>query len=296
MTPAKTSTGGFPIGFRRVGSNWQKNPESLAHWAVNHRFGFVDVSKQDAAADLAILSRAGLRAGSADLLDGDGYRAMIAPDSATRREAITATRSHIETCAAAGASIFFAVTIPADAQMPRKQNFDYVVESYAALIPALERTDSRVVIEGWPGPGAVCCTPETYRAFFREVGSDRFGVNYDPSHLLRMGVDPLRFLKEFADRVHHVHAKDTAISDECLYEFGHEQPATFAKPHGWGGAVWRYTVPGHGRTDWTGTFRMLKETGFAGLVSIELEDENFNGTEAGEQRGLITSREFLENC
>lgn len=296
MTPAKTSTGAFLIGFRRVGSEWQKNPEALARWTTENRFGFVDVGKKDAAADLAKLSQAGLPAGSADLLDGEGFRAMIAPDSASRREMIAATQSHIEECAAAGASVFFTVTIPADKMLPRNQNFDYLVESYAALIPALERTDSRVVIEGWPGPGAVCCTPETYRAFFREVGSDRFGVNYDPSHLLRMGIDPLRFLKEFAGRVYHVHAKDTALSSEDLYEFGHEQPATFTKGHGWGGAVWRYTLPGHGQTDWIETFRVLKRTGFAGLVSIELEDENFNGTEAGEQRGLIKSREFLEGC
>ena len=296
MTPAKTSPGGFSIGFRRVRSKWQNRPETLARWAVENRFGFVDVGKNDAAGDLAALSQGGLRPGSVDLLEGTDYDAMIAPDSAARQNIIAATWTHIETCAAAGASIFFTVTIPADKQLPRKQNFGYLVESFAALIPTLERTGSRVVIEGWPGPGAVCCTPETYRAFFREVDSDRFGVNYDPSHLSRMGIDPLRFLEEFADRVHHVHAKDTAISSEELYEFGHEQPATFAKGHGWGGTAWRYTLPGHGQTDWTETFHLLRSRDFSGLVSIELEDENFNGTEAGERRGLIEARDFLENC
>ncbi len=294
MTSAKTLTGGFSIGFRRVRSEWQKNPAILARWAVENRFGFVDVGKNDAAADLAALSQSGLRPGSVDLLAGSDYDMMIAPDSASRREIIAATGAHIETSAGAGATIFFTVTIPVDKALPRKQNFEYLVESFAALIPTLERTGSHVAIEGWPGPGAVCCTPETYRAFFREIGSDRFGVNYDPSHLRRMGIDPLRFLKEFADRVYHVHAKDTAISSEDLYEFGHEQPATFAQAHGWGGTAWRYTLPGHGQTDWTGIFRLLKDTGYSGLVSIELEDENFNGTEAGERRGLIESRDFLE--
>ena len=221
---------------------------------------------------------------------------MIAPDSAGRRDAIAATGEHIEACAAAGVSVFFTVTLPADKELPRRQNFDYLVESYGALIPALDRANARVVLEGWPGPGALCCTPETYRAFFKEVRSERFGVNYDPSHLLRMGIDPLRFLKEFAGRVYHVHAKDTALSGEDLYEYGHEQPATFFKGHGWGGTAWRYTLPGHGQTDWIETLRLLENTGFDGLVSIELEDENFSGTEAGEQRGLIISRDFLEGC
>ena len=221
---------------------------------------------------------------------------MIAPDSAARRELVATTNAHIEACAAAGASAFFTVTVPADKGLPRRQNFNYLVDSYRALVPVLEHTNSRVVIEGWPGPAAVCCTPETYRAFFKAVGSDRFGINYDPSHLLRMGIDPLRFLREFAAQVFHVHAKDTAIYTDDLYEFGHEQPATFTPGHGWGGAVWRYTIPGHGQARWVEIFRVLKETGFAGLVSVELEDENFNGTPEGERRGLVKSREFLEGC
>ena len=296
MPPSQTATGGFPIGFRRIGSDWQQPTGALAAWAAEHGFGFVDLGRNGVPADLATLTQAGLAAGQVDLLDWHGYQTMIAPDSAARRAMIAATSAHVEASAAAGATNFFAVTIPADKQKPRRENFALMVEGFAALIPALEKTGSRLAIEGWPGPAAVCCTPETFRAFFREVGSDRFGVNYDPSHLLRMGIDPLRFLREFADRVYHVHAKDTALSAEALYEFGHELPPTLATTSRWGGGTWRYTIPGHGATDWTETLRGLEAAGYRGGVSIELEDENFNGTEAGEQRGLVQSREFLAGC
>ena len=37
----------------------------------------------------------------------------------------------------------------------------------------------------------------------------------------------------------------------------------------------------------------LLNYGYQGMVSIELEDENFNGSEAGEKRGLIVSRDYL---
>ena len=67
-----------------------------------------------------------------------------------------------------------------------------MVDSLNALSLALEAAGGRLVIEGWPGPGALCCTPETYRATFRECPSPAIGVNYDPSHLLRMGIDPIR--------------------------------------------------------------------------------------------------------
>ena len=36
----------------------------------------------------------------------------------------------------------------------------------------------------------------------------RFGFNYDPSHLGYQGVDYVRFIREFADRIYHVHMKD----------------------------------------------------------------------------------------
>ena len=296
MVPSKTATGQFPIGFRRGGGDWQKSIGALARWAVEQGFGCVDIGKDDPVADLQVLRQAGLSVGQVDLLGWDDYEVLIAPDSDERQAAVAAVSAHLEACAQAGATNFFCVTVPADKQKPRRENFRYLVESFAALLPALERTGSRVAIEGWPGPGAVCCTPETYRAFFREVGSDRFGINYDPSHLWRMGIDPLRFLKEFAHRVYHVHAKDTLLSPEGLYEFGHELPPTLATVPRWGGGTWRYTLPGRGQTDWTETFRVLQGAGYRGLVSIELEDENFNGSEEGERRGLIASREFLEGC
>jgi len=69
------------------------------------------------------------------------------------------------------------------------------------------------------------------------------GVNYDPSHLIRMGIDPLRFLKEFVGRVYHVHGKDAELFADNLYEYGHEQPPTFAKEMNFGSMAWRYTIP-----------------------------------------------------
>jgi sugar phosphate isomerase/epimerase len=91
-----------------------------------------------------------------------------------------------------------------------------------------------------------------------------------------------------------VHAKDTLILHEDLYEYGNLQPATLAKPHGHGGHHWRYTIPGHGCADWPKLLGILKKAGYAGVVSVELEDEDFHGSAEQEQRGLIASREFLE--
>ncbi len=39
-------------------------------------------------------------------------------------------------------------------------------------------------------------------------GHKRFGFNYDPSHLGYQGVDYVKFIRTFADRIFHVHMKD----------------------------------------------------------------------------------------
>ena len=122
------------------------------------------------------------------------------------------------------------------------------------------------------------------------------GVNYDPSHLLRMGIEPLRFLNEFIDRIYHVHGKDTEIIEEGLYEYGHEQDATFAKNISFGNQAWRYTIPGHGVMRWLEAFDRLDEGGYKGIISVELEDANFNGSEEGEKVGLLKSLQYLEGC
>jgi sugar phosphate isomerase/epimerase len=121
-------------------------------------------------------------------------------------------------------------------------------------------------------------------------------INFDPSHLVRMGIDPLRFLDEFIGRIRHVHAKDTALDAERLYEFGHELPATFSAPGKFGGLAWRYTIPGRGAMNWTEVFARLARLGYAGRVSVELEDDDFNGTDEGEKSGLLIARKFLESC
>lgn len=234
--------------------------------------------------------KAKLKIGSADLKVWQG---MISADKATRTKAIRANAKYIRACAEFGPMNYFIVMLPENAALSRADNFGYLVDSFNALAPVLEENDAHIVVEGWPGPGALVCTPEGYRAFFEQVPSAAMGVNYDPSHLMRMGIDPLRFLNEFIGRVHHVHGKDTELLNENLYEYGHEQPPTFGTPIGFGNMAWRYTIPGHGMVRWVETMRILQANSYKGMVSIELEDANFNGTPAGEQKGILLGAQYL---
>ncbi len=288
----KTRTGGFPIGFRRGGGEWQKDLPQLVAWAKAHDLGVIDLGR-DGDQTVAQAVAAGMRIGSVDLPEWQG---MISADKGKRAEAIARNAAYIEACTAAGPQNFFLVMLPADPALPRVENFRYMVESFGELAPVLERRGGRLVIEGWPGPGALCCTPETFRAFFAEISSAAMGINYDPSHLIRMGIDPLRFLREFVGRVYHVHGKDVELLTENLYEYGHEQPATFVKPFRYGAFAWRYTIPGHGCMRWGEALRILEGAGYAGCVSIELEDANFYSDAAAQQMGILQGAGFLVGC
>ena len=287
-----TRTGSFPIGFRRGDSDWQKDLDSLIRWALTHELGVIDIWADANVIGSRIIA-AGLRIGSTDLPD---VRGLLSPDKSKRALAVARNAEYIKAATEAGAQNFFVVMIPEKPDLPRRDNFNCMVESLSALAPVLERHQGRIVIEGWPGPGALCCTPETLRATFNEVGSGAIGINYDPSHLIRMGIDPIRFLEEFGDRVYHTHGKDAEILTENLYEYGSEQPATFSESFFCGAWHWRYTIPGHGHMRWTRAFQILKEKRYTGAICVELEDANFNGTTAGEQQGILAGARFLQSC
>lgn len=287
-----TRTGNFPIGFRRGWSAWQRDLDALVAWSKEN-----DLSVVDLGSDTDVIGQkvrdAGITIGSADL---PSWQGLITADAAQREEAVAKQAAYIEKCASFGVRNYFLVMLPADASKPRSENFALMVEGLNLLTPHLEAHGGRLVIEGWPGPGALCCTPEGYRAVIEQVSSPTVGINYDPSHLIRMGIDPIRFLEEFYARVYHIHGKDTEVFPEGAYEYGTEQPATFAKGRGFGAHHWRYTIPGHGQTRWVRAFEILRDKGYDGAVSIELEDEHFNTDEAGEKQGILAGANFLASC
>ncbi len=289
LTIAQTRTGNLPIGVRRGWSEWQKDLPGFLSWVQENRLGVVDLGS-DVDAVLAA-KKLGLRIGSVDL----DWNGMISPEASVRTAAVDKNAAQVEALATiCGPVNHFTVMIPTDPARPRSENFEYMVESYSRLAPILEKHQAKVVIEGWPGSGVLCCTPADCAEFFKRCPSSALGLNFDPSHLLRMGIDARRFLEEFVGRVFHVHGKDTELLAEGLYHYGNFQEPTFGKSRAFGAMHWRYVIPGRGGSDWSALFGILIRAGYEGAVSIELEDADFNGTMETERTGLLAARDFLE--
>jgi sugar phosphate isomerase/epimerase len=289
-----TRTGSFPIGFRRGWGAWQKDLSSLCQWAVAQGFASLDLNVATAG-DIQAVTESGLKLGSVDLIQ---MGEITHGDAGKRREIVAANVAYVKESAARGAKIFFTV-VGGDPAKKRSENYKIAVEAFSPIAEAAHSVGAWVAVEGYPGGAPhlalLCTTPETCRMFLKDIPNG-MALNYDPSHLIRLGVDHIRFLREFVGHVVHVHSKDTELFPEAVYELGLFQPSAFSPGHGYGEHAWRYTIPGHGIARWTEIFKILEHAGYPGLVSIELEDENFNGTDAGDQAGLTHSLNFLRGA
>ena len=289
-----TRTGSFSIGFRRGWSSWQQDLSAVCAFGKQGGFDSIDLNVATVD-DVRIVEEAQLKLGSVDLMQ---MGEITHPDAGKRRDIIAGNVAYVKELAGLGVKAFFTI-VGGDPAKKRAENYKIAVESFAPIAEAAAAANAWIAVEGYPGGTPhftlLCTTPETFRAFLKDLPRG-VAINYDPSHLIRLGVDHIRFLQEFAGHVVHVHGKDTELFPEALYELGLYQPSALVAGHGFGEHVWRYAIPGHGVARWTEIFKTLADIGYSGLVSVELEDENFNGSEAGEKLGLTQSLKFLQGA
>ena len=98
-----------------------------------------------------------------------------------------------------------------------------------------------------------------------------FGFNFDPSHLHWQRVCPVRFLKEFSDRIYHVHMKDAALQLDG-YSGILGSHLNFGMP----GRGWDFRSLGHGGVNFEEIIRTLNQIGYQGPLSVEWEDSGMD--------------------
>lgn len=157
-----TKTGSFTLGFRRGWSDWQNDDDMLLAFLKEHKIGAIDLLKNADKIGQKFMD-AGIRIGSVDLPDWSG---MISANADTRKKAIALNAKYIQALSKLGPTNHFVVMGAEDRTLPNKENFGYMVESYKELVPVFEENNAKLVIEGCPGTGVLCATPESFRAFF----------------------------------------------------------------------------------------------------------------------------------
>ncbi len=155
-----------------------------------------------------------------------------------------------------------------------EENVEIWAESFKEIAKIAESEGVKIAFENWPAiskgfpltSGNLACLPSSWEKMFEAVPSKALGLEFDPSHLVWQGIDYLGAVKKFADRIHHVHAKDTEIFEDKFAQYG-----MFSS------GLYRYRIPGYGCIDWFAFFSLLRECGFDGGVAIEHEDSILKG-------------------
>jgi sugar phosphate isomerase/epimerase len=94
-----------------------------------------------------------------------------------------------------------------------------------------------------------------------------FGINFDPSHLYHQFVDSALFIETFADRIYHVHVKESVrnLNGRTSILGSHLNFGDYRRG-------WDFVSPGRGGIAWEPIFRALTRVGYSGPLSVEWED------------------------
>jgi sugar phosphate isomerase/epimerase len=123
----------------------------------------------------------------------------------------------------------------------------------------------------------------------REAVGETVGANFDPSHLMWMGADPIAAVRALDGVVYHVHAKDTRVDPVIAAVNGvlETTPGDRFQNRAWNYITLGY---GHGEQWWREFVAVLAAAGYDDVFSIEHEDPMLPALE-----GVEKSVAFLNN-
>lgn len=113
-----------------------------------------------------------------------------------------------------------------------------------------------------------------------------FGFNFDPSHFGYQGVDYIRFIEKFHDRIFNVHMKDVYWSDKPT------EAGVFGGHTNFGDRrrYWDFRSVGRGKINFEEIIRALNAIGYQGPLSIEWEDSAMDREEGAKEACAFTKK------
>jgi sugar phosphate isomerase/epimerase len=222
------------------------------------------------------------------------YENNLHSDPATRE----ATHEHLRRCVDAAALLgcgLVGTFVGRDLTLSVRDNMRLAEQVLPPLVEHADARGVRLVVENCPMEG---WHPDGYPAnlaYSPELWDWMTGLglylNFDPSHLVWMGIDPVPALFGHLDRVLHVQAKDVEVDVAARNRFGVFGQVVDRSP--WVSGWWRYRIPGLGQVDWRRLVDVLYEGGYDGVVSVEHEDPVWSGTPERVRHGLVAAERTL---
>ena len=172
-----------------------------------------------------------------------------------------------------GSSIWHAIyAFPPTTQAYWDAGFADFGKRFAPILDAFEQ--ARTSTSRWKctRPRSPSTSRRTQRAIEAVKGHKRFGFNFDPSHLAYQGVDYVKFIRTFPDRIYNAHMKDVwwGKGDGTVGVFGGHTSFGDARRY------WDFRSVGRGMVDFESIIVALNDIGYAGPLSVEWEDSRMD--------------------
>ncbi|MEM1222655.1 MAG: sugar phosphate isomerase/epimerase family protein [Verrucomicrobiota bacterium] len=163
--------------------------------------------------------------------------------------------------------------------------FQDFADRWTPIMDAFEKQDVYFALEVHPTEIAFDIASAA-KALEAIKGHKRFGFNYDPSHLGYQGVDYVKFIREFGQRIFHCHVKDS------WWGHGNGDVGVFGGHTDFGDArrYWDFRSPGRGDVNFEDVIVALNDVRYNGPLSIEWEDIRMDRFHGGAEACAFTRR------
>ncbi len=176
-----------------------------------------------------------------------------------------------------GSSIWHSIyAFPPTSQAYWEAGFTDFAARWSPILDAFNQENVNFALEVHPTEIAFDIA-SAQRALAAVKNHKRFGFNYDPSHLGYQGVDYVKFIRTFGDRIFHVHVKD------AWWGHGDGSAGVFGGHTNFGDArrFWDFRSPGRGDIVFEDIIVALNDVGYRGPLSVEWEDIRMDRIEGG---------------
>ncbi|MCC2673459.1 MAG: Sugar phosphate isomerase/epimerase-like protein [Ramlibacter sp.] len=156
---------------------------------------------------------------------------------------------------------------------------------FTPILDVFEKEDINFALEVHPTEIAFDIA-STQRAIEAVKGHKRFGFNFDPSHLAYQGVDYVKFIRTFPDRIYNAHMKDVwwGKGDGTVGVFGGHTSFGDARRN------WDFRSVGRGMVDFESIIVALNDIGYAGPLSVEWEDSRMDRVHGATESAAFCKR------